>query len=50
MQKLILVLVNNADVCVRDVTEPVKIRICRILYYKSIRFGFVTQPQRVQFS
>jgi len=35
-----------------DVMEPAKIRIrrIRILYFKSVRFGLVTQPQLVQFS
>jgi len=32
--------------------EPAKIHICpiRILYFKSVRFGFVTQSQLAQFS
>jgi len=32
----------------RDVTEPAKIRFCRIFYFKSAGYEFVTQSQLVQ--
>ena len=35
-----------------DMTEPAKIRVrqIRILYFESVRFGFITQSQLVQFN